>query len=61
MLNLTFFHSTGATAAETEHLRLISSGSKSHTAVPSEVLPILSVAPEMKSIASTSEVLPALP
>ena len=55
------FHSTGATAVEIENLRLISSGSKSHTVLPSVIFPTRSVTPAILSRLSTSEVLPSPP
>lgn len=60
-LILQSFHSTGATAVEIENLRRISSGSKSQTVLPSAILPTRSVAPEILSRLSTSEVLPSPP
>ena len=53
--------SNGASASETEIRRRCSSGSKSHTVVPSSILPRRLVAPAANSRASASEVLPAPP
>ena len=52
------FHSNGATATESDILRLISSGSVSHTVVPSSVLPARGSTPARCSSASASVVLP---
>ena len=60
-LILTFFHSTGATAAEMEMPRRVSSGSKSVVVEPSSTLPWRSIFPAAKSIDSVSVVLPSLP
>ena len=48
----------GATAVQTDTLRLISSGSKSQMVLPSEVFPNLSLAPALNSRASANEVFP---
>ena len=60
-LIFTPFHSTGAIASETEMPRRCSSGSWSETVLPSSTVPIRVIAPAVKSIASSSVVLPAPP
>ena len=55
---LVSFHSTGSRARDTEALRRISSGSKSHTVLPSEIFPSRSDLPDRKKAASASEVFP---
>ena len=55
------FHSTGAIASETLMPFLTSSGSKSLTVLPSSTVPIRVVAPEVKSMASSSVVFPDPP
>jgi hypothetical protein len=52
------FHSTGAIDSETEMPRRCSSASWSETVVPSSTVPILVVAPAVKSIASSNVVFP---
>ena len=55
------FHSSGSTDSLMEIWREISSSSKSDVVFPSETLPILLMAPAVKSMASESVVLPELP
>ena len=51
-------HSNGATASDSDIVRFSSSGSVSHTVVPSSTLPALARTPERSSSASASVVLP---
>jgi len=60
-LIFTPFHSTGAIASETEICLRCSSGSWSLTVLPSSTVPMRVIAPDVKSIASSSVVLPAPP
>ena len=55
------FHSTGAMASDSDIVRLTSSGSVSHTVVPSSTRPALGTTPARSRIASTSVVFPHPP
>ena len=61
ILIFTSCHSIGTSDMWIEHLRLISSLSKSLIVFPSSIFPIRDVIPERYAIASVSEVLPQPP
>src|ERR671910_30837 len=52
------FQSKGATASDSDILRFVSSGSVSHTELPSSVEPLRGITPARNNNASATDVLP---